>query len=144
MSVKNFSLVNIFWRWLFAFLLVALTYNPSDYSLYRWLSDVFPNISAVTPLLAISSLLLLIGWVMYLRATLRSLGFVGTFLAIALVAALVWWAFDMGWLDRGNEHILAWVGIVFVSLVLGVGMSWSHIRRRLSGQLDVDDHDGKN
>jgi hypothetical protein len=85
MAVKNFSLVNIFWRWLFAFLLVALTYNPSDYSLYRWLSDVFPNISAVTPLLAISSLLLLIGWVMYLRATLRSLGFVGTFLAIALV-----------------------------------------------------------
>ncbi|HAY44934.1 MAG TPA: hypothetical protein DCY55_01465 [Gammaproteobacteria bacterium] len=144
MAAKTFSLINFFWRWLFAFVLVGLTYNPTDFSLYRWVSDVLPDFSAITPLLAISSLLLLIGWVMYLRATLRSLGLIGTLLAVALVAALVWWAFDMGWLDRGNQQVLAWVGIVFVSLILGAGMSWSHIRRRLSGQLDVDDHDGDN
>ena len=88
--------------------------------------------------------MLLIGWVIYLRATVRSLGVVGTTLAIALVAALVWWAFDVGWLARGDSQVLTWVGIVFISLVLGAGMSWSHIRRRLSGQLDVDDHDEDN
>lgn len=144
MAVKKFSTINFFWRWLFAFILVGLTYNPSEYSLYRWLSVVFPDFSAITPLLAVSTIFLLIGWVMYLRATLRSLGMVGTLLAMALVAALVWWAFDLGWLERGNGQVLAWVGIVFVSLVLGAGMSWSHVRRRLSGQLDVDDHDGDN
>jgi hypothetical protein len=26
-----------------------------------------------------------------------------------------------------------------VSIVLGVGMSWSHVRRRMSGQADVTD-----
>jgi hypothetical protein len=61
-----------------------------------------------------------------------------------VVAALVWWAFDVGWLESGDSQILTWVGIVFISLVLGAGMSWSHIRRRLSGQLDVDDHDEDN
>ncbi|MBT5031194.1 MAG: hypothetical protein HOM55_02740 [Proteobacteria bacterium] len=142
--MTKFSIINFFWRWLFAFLLVGLTYNPTEYSLYHWLSDALPNYSAITPVMAVSALLLLIGWVIYLRATVRSLGMVGTTLAVALVAALVWWAFDVGWLESGDSQILTWVGIVFISLVLGAGMSWSHIRRRLSGQLDVDDHDEDN
>jgi hypothetical protein len=29
--------------------------------------------------------------------------------------------------------------LIALSLVMGVGLSWSIIRRRLSGQLDVDD-----
>jgi hypothetical protein len=41
-----------------------------------------------------------------------------------------------GWLDVGNRSAMAW--IVLLVLVLGVGMSWSHIRKRLSGQASVD------
>ena len=29
--------------------------------------------------------------------------------------------------------------VVILTIVMGVGMSWSHVQRRLSGQLDVDD-----
>ena len=82
--MTKFSIINFFWRWLFAFLLVGLTYNPTEYSLYHWLSDALPNYSAITPVMAVSALLLLIGWVIYLRATVRSLGMVGTTLAVAL------------------------------------------------------------
>jgi len=31
------------------------------------------------------------------------------------------------------------VPVLVLSLILATSMSWSHIRRRLSGQLDVDD-----
>ena len=36
---------------------------------------------------------------------------------------------------------IAWVVLVILSLVLATGMSWSHIRRRMSGQFDVDEKD---
>ena len=41
-----------------------------------------------------------------------------------------------------NVDLLTWVGLIGVGVILGLGMSWSHIRRMLSGQLDVDDVDG--
>ncbi|MGB5773274.1 MAG: DUF6524 family protein [Sedimenticolaceae bacterium] len=31
--------------------------------------------------------------------------------------------------------------LVLLSAILAVGMSWSHIRRRLTGQIDVDEVD---
>ncbi|MEL7043681.1 MAG: DUF6524 family protein, partial [Pseudomonadota bacterium] len=34
---------------------------------------------------------------------------------------------------------LTWIALLVLSLLLGLGMSWSHIRRRLTGQIDVDD-----
>jgi hypothetical protein len=34
---------------------------------------------------------------------------------------------------------LTWIVLVGLSLLLAVGMSWSHIRRRLTGQVDVDE-----
>jgi hypothetical protein len=34
-----------------------------------------------------------------------------------------------------------WIGIFALSLVLGIGLSWSIVRRKLSGQADVDDVD---
>jgi len=141
MATTQFTPTSFLIRWVIATILVGLTYNPSGYSLFHWYSDVLPSYSAITPAMIVSGLILLIGWVIYLRATMRSLGIVGTALAAALIAALIWWAFDLGWLDRDDQSILSWIGVIFVSLVLGVGLSWSHIRRRLTGQLDVDDHD---
>ena len=34
-----------------------------------------------------------------------------------------------------------WLGILVMSLILGVGLSWSIVRRRLTGQADIDDVD---
>ena len=54
------------------------SYNPSGYSYFHWFKDTLPNF---TPLLALGGIILIIGWVIYLRATFRSLGPIGLTLA---------------------------------------------------------------
>jgi hypothetical protein len=50
----------------------------------------------------------------------------------------VWWVVSNGWLDVGNRSAMAWMVLLILGLVLGIGMSWAHIRRQLSGQASVD------
>ena len=59
----------------------------------------------------------------------------------ALCAALLWMLIDWGWLSSDNTKVLAYAVLFIISLILATGMSWSHIRRRLSGQYDMDDVD---
>ena len=125
-------------RWLFAFLLLAATYNPTPVNFLRWLTGGgAPSMSV----LVLSGLVLLVGYIIYLRATLRSIGPFGMVLVLALVGALLWVVYDLGWLDFRNPTWNTWIGLVALSLVLGIGLSWSHVRRRLSGQSDMDDVD---
>ena len=123
-------------RWLFAFALVAVTYNPTDYNFVRWAATEGQNQLSVTVL---AGLVLLVGYIIYLRATLRSIGAFGMLLILALVGALLWVAYDFGLLDLQNRALTMWIGIFALSLVLGIGLSWSIVRRKLSGQADVDD-----
>lgn len=125
-------------RFIFAVLLVFLTFNPSGYSYFHWVKQVLPDIN---PYVALAGLALLIGWVIYLRATLRSLGIIGIFLIAAVCACIIWMFYYWGWLTKESSNALAWIILTFQSLLLAVGMSWSHIRRRLSGQVDMDDVD---
>ena len=64
-------------------------------------------------------------------------------LLLALFAALVWLAVEQGWLQLGANRAMAWIGLVAAGLILGVGMCWSFVRRRLSGQADVDQVDAR-
>jgi len=86
-----------------------------------------------------AGILLLIGWTMYIRATLRSLGPWGLFLTFALFGSLLWVVIDWGLVAVDNITALSWIIEVIMALVLGVGMSWSHVRRKISGQVDVED-----
>ncbi|SPF81049.1 DUF6524 family protein [Pseudoprimorskyibacter insulae] len=130
--------MSFFLRWLFAFLLVALTYNPTPLNYVAWSISNWP---AQMPLIALFGLLLLIGYIIYLRATLRSIGPFGMVLVLALVGALLWVLYDFGLLDLTNRTLSLWLGIFALSIVLGIGLSWSLVRRKLSGQADVDDVD---
>ncbi len=133
--MEEFSFLDFLWRLLFAVALVLLTFNPTGHSYYHWLVDGFPSVS---PAEAISGLLLLIGWIFFVRTTLSSIGTLGLVLMAALFAAIVWWIVSKGWLDVSNRSAMAWVVLLILGLMLGVGMSWSHIRRRISGQASVD------
>ncbi len=126
-------------RWVFAFLLLALTFNPTDYNYVHWSHD---NYVEELPLTVLLGLLLVIGYIIYLRATLRSIGSFGMALVLSVVAALAWVLYDWGMLNLDNEAIQIWIAIVALSIVLGIGMGWSHVRRMLSGQYDVDDVNG--
>ena len=84
---------------------------------------------------------LLVGYIIYLRGTLRSIGAFGMMLILAIVGALLWVLYDFGLLDLQNRNLTVWSGIFALAAVLGIGLSWSIVRRRLSGQTDVDDID---
>lgn len=124
------------WRLVVATLLVFASWNPSGWSFWHWVFRDLPDVTAVKALVGIG---LVIGWAIYLRATMRSLGGFGTVLVAALFAALMWLAVDFGWIAWGDFRMLAWVGLAALSVLLGLGMSWSHVRRRISGQYDMDD-----
>ncbi|MEN9061396.1 MULTISPECIES: DUF6524 family protein [Ponticoccus] len=123
-------------RWLFAFLLLAATYNPTRLNFLRWAEA---NWSTQMPLVVLAALVLLVGYVIYIRATLRSIGASGMLLVLALVGAILWVLWDFGLVSLDNPGFATWLGILALSIVLGVGLSWSIIRRRLSGQVDMDD-----
>ena len=125
-------------RWLFAFLLLAATYNPTDWNFTRWVMASGGDMMSVAVL---GSLLLIVRYIIYLRATMRSIGPIGMLLVLGLVGALLWVAFDLGWMNFENPTANTWIALVAGSFVLGIGLSWSHVRRRLSGQADMDDVD---
>lgn len=130
--------MSFFARWLGAFALLAATYNPTEYNYVRWITTYGGENLSIAVLVG---LILLVGYIIYLRATLRSIGAFGMCLVLALVGALLWVAYDLGWLDLNNPSLNTWLALVALATVLGVGLSWSHVRRALSGQSDMDDVD---
>jgi len=132
----NFSSFSI--RFLFAVLLVFATYNPEGYSYFHWVKDVFPSISIEQGFVTI---LLVIGWVIFLRATFRSLGLIGLTLAVTFFALFVFMLIKWEWLTLDATKTMSYVVEILIAVLLALGMSWSHIRRRMSGQADMDDVD---
>jgi len=134
----NFSFSGFGWRFMFAAILVFASYNPEGYSYYNWVYQMFPNISIEQ---AFVGVVLLIGWIIFLRATLRSLGFIGLALALAFFGLLVAMLIKWHWISLDASKPLAYVILILTAAILAVGMSWSHIRRRMSGQVDTGDLD---
>ena len=66
------------------------------------------------------------------------MGTAGIVLLLALFAAVVWWMVSLGWLSPTNRSAMAWVALTCLGLLLGIGMSWAHIRARITGQSSVD------
>lgn len=130
--------MSFFLRWLIAFVLLAATWNPTPWNFVRWVMD---NGTANLPVTVLGGLLLLVGYIIYLRATLRSIGPLGAALVVALCAAVIWVLIYYGLLGTQNADLNQWLAILVGSLVLGIGMSWSIFRRRISGQIDMDDVD---
>ena len=123
-------------RIFFATLLVMATYNPTAWSYYDWIIYSFEKFDV---LVVLAGIVLLIGWTIYIRATLRSLGAFGLILAFAFFGTLLWLIIDRGLVSVENITAVSWIILVIMSFVLGVGMSWSFIRRSMSGQFDVED-----
>jgi len=132
----GFGLRGFMLRWLAAFLVVALSYNPTGTSYFHWARESF---DITNPVLVLCGLVLVIAYIVLLRATISSIGPIGAVLVAAVVAAFVWMLVHYGIIDLQNPTMTQWLAIIGVSFVLGVGLSWSLIRRRLSGQYDIAD-----
>ena len=123
-------------RWGIALVLVLLTYNPTSFNFVRWAMNTE---NGSLPVVVLSGLVLAVGYIIFFRATFRSIGIVGILIVAALVGAFLWVLYSWGWISLDNPGLLTWIGLIALSFIMGVGLSWSIIRRRLSGQLDVDD-----
>ena len=88
-----------------------------------------------------TGIVLIIGWIILLTATFRSIGMLGLILGTSLFGGLVWLLIDIGVLSIDSRSELTWVVLIVASIVLAIGLSWSHVWRRLTGQLEVDDSD---
>ena len=124
------------WRLLAALVLVVVTYNPEGLSYYDWAIRGLPEFSVLKAFIGV---ILIIGWTVFLRATLRSLGLIGLGLAIAFFGTGIWLLVDYGLVPTDSVRAISYVLMLVMAFVLAIGMSWSHVRRRLTGQLDVDD-----
>jgi len=133
MATPGISWVGVVWRLLFAVALVLLTFNPSGHSVYHWLLGAQAGLAAK----ALVGVVLLIGWVGCLRSAYASLGALGLVLGVALFGCAVWWLVDAGVLSLQGVGPLTWVVLVMLGLLLGAGLSWSLIRARATGQIEV-------
>jgi Family of unknown function (DUF6524) len=137
---EQLNISGILMRTAFALVLVLLTFNPSGYSYVHMVMKDFPH---VTPVEVVCGILLLIAWIVFLGATLKSIGLFGMLLGFALFAALIWMIVSWGWVTLADTHALTWIGLIVLALILAAGMSWSHLYRRWTGQTTVDEVDEK-
>ena len=133
------AMMGIFLRWLGAFVLLSATFNPTKWNFVRWAEA---NYATQMPLTLLLGLLLGVAYMIYVGATLRSIGAFGALLVCAIVGALIWVLIDYGILTLDNTSLNLWLGIFALSMVLGICLSWSILRQRLSGQASVDEIDG--
>ena len=130
----NISWLGVMTRVALALALVLLTFNPSGHSFFHWITAPPPGITAAK---ALAGVALLIGWVICLRSAYVALGRLGLVLGSAPLAALVWLLVDWKVIDVGGGSALTWIALVAVGILLGIGLTWSLIRARITGQVEV-------
>lgn len=141
MARAKFNATSFLIRWLVALALVLATFNPTQYSFLHWVAGAGAANGFSTdhmPYKVLIGAVLAVLYVIYLRATWRSIGAIGVGLAIIVLGALIWVLIDAELLDLRQGTALSWVLLVLFATVMAVGLSWSHIRRRVSGQVDAD------
>lgn len=122
-------------RLLLSLTLVFATYNPEKpYSYFYWALADLPEFSALK---AFAGVVLLIGWSIYLSATIEALGLFGLLLTLAFFGTGLWVLIDQGWIHLDSPRAITYSVLILLSAVLAVGLGWSHTRRRITGQVDV-------
>ena len=139
-STGGLSLVGFFARLGASLALVLLTFNPSGHSAYHWISSAISEGSFGPEHLLVIGVLLA-GWAIFWIATWKALDIFGVVLVLIIVGAIVWWMFDIGLLEATTSSSMTWIALITLSVVLAIGLTWSHIWRRMTGQVNVDEVD---
>ena len=135
---KSFGFIDFLWRWAAGLVLVFATYNPSGWSYFHWVKTDFGG-EGLSALHYFVGVILVAGWAIFIIATERSLGALGSVIGAALIGTGIWLLVDLGVLHAESASAIAWLALFAVATLLAIGLSWSHIWRRLSGQLEVDE-----
>ncbi len=138
-------LLTIFARLFGVLILVYATYNPEGWSYYHWaIADLqfsgfsLSELPPFNPPKVFVGVVLVIGWIVLLATTRKSLGIIGVFLASAFFGSLVWVLIYYNILPVGDYRVVHHIILFMISAVLTVGLSWSLISRAVTGQVDMD------
>jgi hypothetical protein len=126
-------------RLILPLLLVFATWNPDGVSYFHW--AVEPLLRGARTFNAVKFLagtVLAAAWVVVLQATRRSIGLMGAILVAAISGGVIWLLISGGIVSARSGRGIAHVILIGVGVILAVGMSWSHVSRRLTGQTDTD------
>lgn len=137
---RDISIGGFLFRFAAALILVLATYNPSDISFYDWVQGAMVN-GTVGAEHVFVGVLILIGWTIFVVATIRALGTLGLVLGVAFFAALIWLLIDFGILSLDSASSVTWIVLVCLAGLLAIGVSWAHVWRKVTGQLEVNDDD---
>ena len=123
-----------------AAVLVFATFNPFGKSWFHWV--ILPMIQEkrffLDPFKVLAGILLAALWVFFLRTSQRSIGTLGAFFTFAAFAVLMWMLSYLGVFTPTSSKAIAILTLLAITLVLGIGASWSLIRQRVTGQVEVD------
>ncbi|MDX2059987.1 MAG: DUF6524 family protein [Gemmatimonadales bacterium] len=131
-------------RFLASLVLVYGTFNPEGYSYFHWAIAPLVHGDTATagqsvPVKVLVALLLVGLWAFSIQTARRSIGWKGAILVLGIIGALVWALIDWQVLNPNSSRAIGHVVLVALAVVLALGMSWSHLSRKLSGQVDTDD-----
>jgi hypothetical protein len=134
----EFDWLSFVLRWTLSILLVLGTYNPFGFSYYDWVvfDGGYPSLKVLV------GVALLILHMATILSTGRALGPIGIALLTALYASVAWVLVDNRLLDLEDPRMIQLTLLLILSGLYGMGLSWSHIRNQLSGQvhsIDVTD-----
>jgi hypothetical protein len=133
----DFTALAFLIRFIAALALVLITFNPSGHSAYHWIVDAVSE-GRFGPLYLLLIAALLVGWAILWVATARSLNAFGVILTALVLGAIVWLFIDWGMLKADSVSSVTWIVLVCLAAVLAVGLSWSHLWRRMTGQVNVE------
>ena len=120
-------------------ILVFLTWNAEGWSYYNWtIEPLLRGAGSFSAVKFVAGTVLIAGWVVFLQATRRSIGLMGALLVAAISGGVIWLLISSGMVTANSGRGIARVVLIALSLVLAVGMSWSHVSRRVTGQADTD------
>lgn len=131
----QFGLINVVVRWLFTLGLMFGCYNPSGRSYVHWVlgASASPAVQIFVGCLIATAFLVLAG------ATLRSLGYPGLVALGVLLVALAGTLVQVGLVDPGSRLQVVVAAQALLATGLTIGLCWSALRARISGQVDSDD-----
>ncbi|NUQ11926.1 MAG: hypothetical protein HUU26_06275 [Gemmatimonadaceae bacterium] len=139
MPSETLSWRGVLLRLVAALALVFFTWNAEGWSFYHWaIVPLFDGVHTFSPLKFLAGTVLLAGWVVFLQATRRSIGLKGTLLVAAICGGIIWLMLSTGIISASSGTGIARVVTVAIAIILAVGMSWSHISWRITGQADTD------
>jgi hypothetical protein len=130
-----FGPINFLLRWLSTLFLVFATYNPSGRSFFHWAQGG----DAPGTIVAVAAILLIGAYAFLIRATWRSIKPMGALLLVIFLALFNMMIVDLGLVSASTDGALSVMVLASFSTILAVGVSFSAIRARMSGQIDSDD-----